>query len=527
MKIRKKGAQNVEPLLFGFINFQYKQNPIQFPNTNSMIKYSFLLALLFPLILSGQSKPIKLAALPAVINTSDNEELGRWSLDGKTLLFTRKGLTASSLYAAKFESKGKLISVEKFPFDSTYRGGGHAISPDGKNLIFTSSNQKIGFGSSDLYLSELRNGKWSPPQNMGPSINGQKWDGEPAFGNDGTSFYFTSNRPGGMGGYDIWIVRQSSPGHWSNAVNAGPGINTPNNEGSCFVHFDGRTIYFMRDGNQGMGGYDLYIAHMGIDGKWKPAENMGSSINSNSNEGGLALYPDGVTALITRATPDRGNELYEFELPPVYQSTPVQALHVNVTDAATLKPVRAQLEVFDFNGMDTIRQSQIADEKGNITVTLDRNMSYGVIASAEGYVMNSTNLQPTKESSRNLNVKMISLASSVSKTMALQNIFFETGSYSILSSSEPELNSLARTLQNNPGMKIEIRGHTDNVGDAVSNQLLSENRAKSVFIYLTGKGITADRIAYKGFGEKQPLGSNDTEEGRKQNRRTEFVITTL
>jgi hypothetical protein len=389
-----------------------------------MNKYSLLLILLFPLILSGQSPAIKLTALPASINSADNEELGRWSLDGKTLLFTRTGAKESSLYAAKFESKGKLISTEKFPFDSTYRGGGHAISPDGKNLIFASSRRKDGFGSSDLYWSQLRNGTWSPPQNMGPSINGQKWDGEPAFGTDGSSFYFTSNRPGGIGGYDIWIVRETSPGHWSNAVNAGPGVNTPNNEGSPFVHFDGRTIYFMRDGNEGMGGYDLYIAHMGIDGKWKPAENMGSLINSNSNEGGLSLYPDGVTALITRATPDRGNELYEFELPPVYRSTPVQALHVNVTDGATKKPVRAQLEVFDFNGMDTIRQSQIADEKGNITVTLDRNMSYGIIASADGYVMNSTNLQPTNDPSRNLNVKMISLASSVSKTMALQNIFF-------------------------------------------------------------------------------------------------------
>ena len=496
-----------------------------------MFKHSLLLLFLFPLILSGQASSINLTALPAEINTTNHEELGRWSVDGKTLFFTRlnrfNNNTTAAIFAAQFESKGKLIAVERFPFDSTYRGGGLTISPDGKKLIFAAYGRKDGFGDYDLYLSTRTNGNWSSPQNMGPAINGQRWESHPSFGVDGTSVYFTSTQPGGMGGGDIWVARETSPGHWSKAVNAGPGINTPNNEGSPYIHFDGRTIYFMRDGNEGMGGYDLYIAHMGIDGKWKPAENMGSAINTNSNEGGLALYPDGVTAIITKATPNQGNELYEFELPVLYQSTPVQALRVKVTDTATNKPVRAQLEVFDTNGKDTIRQSQIADEKGNITVTLDRNKSYGVIASAEGYVMNSTNLQATNEPSRELNVKMISLASSVSKTMALQNIFFETGSYSILSSSEPELNSLARTLQNNPGMKIEIRGHTDNVGDAMSNQLLSENRAKAVLTYLTGKGIPATRITYKGFGEKQPLASNDTEEGRKQNRRTEFVITTL
>jgi len=468
-----------------------------------------------------------MTALPPTINTFQNDELGRWSVDGKTLMFTRIGPGQSSLYVAKYESKGKLLSVEQFPFDASYHGGGHTISPDGKKIIFSSCNRNDGFGGCDLYISTLIDGKWSAAQNMGPSINGQLWERQPAFGVDGSTLYFVSNRPGGMGGDDIWIAHETSPGHWSAAVNAGPGINTPNNEGSPFVHFNGRTMYFMRDGNEGLGGYDLYLSRVGIDGKWKPAQNMGSTINSSSNEGGLALYPDGVTALITRATPDRGNDLFEFMLSTAYQSTPVQALEVNVADAETNKPIKAQLDVFDFNGMDTIRKSQLADEKGNITVTLDRNISYGVIASADGYIMHSSNLPATTEPLRHLNIKMNSLQSSVAKPMTLQNIFFDSGSFEILSSSVPELNSLVKTLQNNPGMKIEIRGHTDNVGDDAANQLLSENRAKSVFSYLKEKGIPASRISYTGFGEKQPIASNDTEEGRKQNRRTEFVITTL
>ena len=483
-----------------------------------------LWALLFPLMMWGQSTPLIMNAMLPSINTWENDELGRWNVDGKTLIFTRTGFKSFGLYAANFETNGKLISVEKFPFDSTYRRGGHTISSDRKKIIFSSSTRQDGFGSSDLYVSTFSNGKWSDAQNMGPSINGQRWDGEPAFGKDGSSFYYTSNRPGGYGGYDIWMVKATSDGHWSAPVNAGPGINTPNNEGSAFIHFDGRTMYFMRNGNEGMGGFDLYISHAGIDGKWKIAQNMGSSINTASDEGGLALYPDGITALITRTTPSNGNDMFEFELPEHLRSNPVQALQVKTTDAETGKPVRAQLVVFDINGNDTIRKSQLADEKGNITVTLDRNVSFGIIATADGYVLNSTNLPATSESSRSLNLKMTSLASSKDKPITLQNIFFETGSYVLSPSSEPELQVVFSMLQKSPNLKMQVRGHTDNVGDEASNQLLSENRAKAVYDYLIEKGIPASQLTYKGFGETIPVASNDSAEGRQKNRRTDFIL---
>ena len=484
----------------------------------------FVFVFLMPLLLGGQSNTVNMISMLPSINTWQNDELGRWSLDGKTLIFTRIGPVKVDLYAAKFESKGKLISVEKFPFDSTYRGGGSTISSDRKKIIFASGNREDAFGSLDLYISTLVNGKWTAGQNMGPSINGQKWDGEPAFGKDGSSFYFTSNRPGGFGGYDIWMVKETSTGHWSAPVNAGPGINTTNNEGSPFIHFDGRTMYFMRDGNEGMGGYDLYLSHAGIDGKWKTAQNMGSSINTAASEGGLALYPDGITALITRTTPSNGNDMFEFELPEQFRSNPVQALQVKTTDAETGKAVRAQLVVFDINGNDTIRKSQLADEKGNITVTLDRNVTYGIVATADGYVLNSSNLPATAESLRYLNIKMNSLASSKDKPITLQNIFFETGSYALSSSSGPELQLVMQMLQKGANIKMQIRGHTDNVGDAASNQLLSENRAQAVYNYLVENGISPTQLSYIGLGETKPVASNDTAEGRQKNRRTDFIL---
>ncbi|MEO6132388.1 MAG: OmpA family protein, partial [Saprospiraceae bacterium] len=361
-------------------------------------------------------------------------------------------------------------------------------------------------------------------RNLGPAFNGARWEGQPAYGANGSAIFFASTRAGGYGGSDIWMVRQISTNIWSNPINLGPTINTANYEGSPFIHFDGRTMYFMRDGTEGYGGYDLYFSHLGTDGKWMQADNMGSSINSAADEGGLAIHPNGKTAMITRSTPGQQNDLFEFKIPDQYQSLPVQMLTVNITDEQTGKPVRAGIEVFDQNGTDTIKIAQLPDDKGNVTVTLDQNKSYGLVTYALGYMMYSTSLSKSKEPARKLNVKMIPVESAVNKTITLKNIFFETGSATLVSGATPELRILLQTLQTNPGMKIEIRGYTDDEGTDAENRRLSEMRAETVYAYLTRNGIERSRLSYKGFGETKPVDTNGTEEGKRQNRRTEFFI---
>ncbi len=467
---------------------------------------------------------IELTPMPEGINTAGHEALGRWTIDGKELIFTRWIDRQEDLFVGRFNEEGKLIRVDEVSFNSEFSEGGHTISPDGKYIVFTSCDRQDGLGGCDLYLSVLNNNEWTKPMNMGPAFNSAGWDSEPVFGIDGQSIYFASTRPGGFGGSDIWLVRELSPGKWSPPSNAGPQINTSDNEESPFISFDGRTIYFMRDGNKGLGGFDLYLAHTGIDGKWKEAQNMGAPINSGADEGALAVHPDGRRALITRKTVDRKNDLFEFELPLQFRSTPVQVLYVHVTDRETSKPIRAQLELFDVRGGDTVRVSQKGDENGNITMTLDQNKSYGLISSAEGYIMHSSNLPADTAAVRNLEINMTSLKDAVDKPIVLKNIFFETGSSKLLQSSHTELNKLLMTLRNNPLMKMEIRGHTDNVGTDDYNQQLSEDRAKSVYQFLIDNGIDSSRLSYKGFGELQPVSENETESGRQVNRRTEFVI---
>lgn len=467
---------------------------------------------------------IDLVSLSPEINSTDNEALGAWTLDGQNIIFTRLVGEQEDLFIAHYDEKGELKEVNEFPFNSPAGEGAHAISPDGKYLIYTSCDRRDGMGSCDLYLSVFKDSLWQAPINMGPAFNSPAWDGQASFGIDGKSIYFSSSRPGGHGGRDIWYVHEISTGKWSKPINAGSGINTQQNEESPFIHFDGKTLYFMRDGKHGLGGYDLYISRKSLDGKWQVAENMKPPINSAADEGALSVHPDGKQAMITRRNNTGKNDLYTFILPGQFASNPVQQLNVHFYDAMTSGPVRARLEIFEINGEDTIRISQWSDEKGKLALSLERNKQYGLIAQAENYVMHSAQLDPDNTSSREIAVPMIALAAAKDKPVVLSNIFFETGSYTLLPASEPELHRLWSMLKHNENMSIEIHGHTDNVGSDEDNMVLSEARARSVYDYLTLRGIPASRVSYKGFGETRPVASNDTEAGRKANRRTEFVV---
>lgn len=467
---------------------------------------------------------IQLHSFDSDINTPNHEFLGRWMLDGQTMVFTRRVFNQEDIFFASFDSTAGLWRIEEFAFNSPQNEGAHALSPDGNYLIFSSDNRQDGLGSSDLYLSFKQNGQWTRPTNMGPAFNNAAWDGQPCFGLDGLILFYASGRPGGMGGRDIWYVYQLAAGKWSNPINAGAAINTAEDEESPFVHFDGQTMYFMRNSKEGLGGYDLYMARKGIDGKWQKGENMGSPINTGADEGALTVHPNGKRAIITRMTEDAKNDLFEFELPEQFRSAQLQALVVTITDQATAKPIRARIELFEIGESDTIRFSQWADNEGKISAVTRKNVSYGLMVSADGYIMYSANLEPDTSSMRKLDIKMIPIANAQEKVIVLQNIFFETGSAELLPTSDPELNKLLWTLRKNTTMSIEILGHTDSEGDDKSNQVLSEARAKAVYQYLVSRGIEPERLSYKGFGETQPIADNNTPGGRKQNRRTAFKV---
>jgi outer membrane protein OmpA-like peptidoglycan-associated protein len=462
--------------------------------------------------------------MQAAINTAAHEALGRWTLDARQFIFTRKEGEQEDIYLATLDSMGLPVKIESWAWNTAMNEGAHAISPDGTYLIFTACNMPDGRGSCDLYMAVRRGEHWAQPRNMGAPINGPSWEGQPCFGLDGQTLFFSSSQPGGYGGRDIWYTTQRAPGKWTVPVNAGPSINTAEDEESPFAHFDGRTLYFMRNAKEGLGGYDLYVARMGIDGKWMKAENMGAPINSGADEGALSLHPDGERAVITRLTEDRKNDLFIFTLPMKWRAAPAQALHVALSDAHTGKPIQGRVELFEIIDYDTVRLSQPADEQGKLTLMLMRDSEYGLIALADGYYPRSISLPASDAADRPLAIRLEPMTSTTA-TLVFENILFESGSAKLLPAAGPELEQLHKLLSEHPGYHAEIRGHTDDVGDVADNQLLSEARAKAVRDDLVRRGIDPVRLTTIGFGEAQPVADNKTSEGRRKNRRTEVLLT--
>ena len=461
---------------------------------------------------------------PKEINTDLHESLGRWSLDGSKMIFTRLVGGQEDIFIARQDSLSGNWIIEEFPFNSPQNEGAHAISQDGRYFIFTSCNRPDGLGSCDMYISVFKQGQWTKPVNMGVGFNGPSWDAQPCFDLDGTAIYFSSNREGGFGGKDIWYMYRLSSDSWSRPVNAGANINTPDNEESPLIHFDGRSIYFMRDGKDGLGGYDIYMSRRGLDDKWQKPENLGAPINSGSDEGALSLHPDGIHAILTQETASQRNDLFQIELPEKFRALPQQALTVTILDRFTGKPVGANMEIFRIDADHAVRASQWTDLQGCIITSIQRGVEYGIIANSPDYILYSVNLPADTTAARSMVIEMTPLVKAVNEPIALKNIFFASGSAELLPESEPELNKLLYTLKTHQSMTIEIRGHTDDVGEAMDNLKLSEARCRSVYEYIVGKGIAAHRISFRGYGETQPIAGNTTEEGRKKNRRTEFVI---
>lgn len=389
----------------------------------------------------------------AGVNSPDDEYLPTLTADGKTLIFTRynRPYMAEDFYQSRLAGSqwGKAVRMAQ-PLNSDENEGAGCISQDGRILYFTACNRPDGLGRCDLYISYRKNGGWSTPQNLGPGVNSKAWESQPCLSIDGQTLYFVSNRDGGYGGMDIYQTRLVE-GRWTAPENLGPTINTQGDEKSPFVSFDDEKLYFASDGHIGMGGLDLFVCTRNDGGGWSTPENLGYPINTLGDESSLIVSPDGTTAIFSsdKFGGQGGLDLYSFALPEAVRPQPVE------------------------------------------------------------YKEEITEVVPTLE---------------VGQVVTLNNVFFQTGKYALLEVSIVELDKVVEMMKANPTMRIELGGHTDNVGNAAANQKLSEQRAKSVYDYLVKQGIASDRLSFKGYGDTQPVADNDTPEGRQQNRRTVFTI---
>jgi len=399
------------------------------------------------------------------------------------------------------------------------REGACTISADGRHLILTICGS---FGC-DLFETRRTGDVWSQPKNLGPTINSTNWDSQPSLSADGRELYFVSDRKGGVGGYDIWYSQLSETG-WSKAKNLGPEINTPFDEISPYIHVNNQTLYMVSNGYPGYGGYDIYVSEK-QGSSWTTPQNMGKPLNDHKDQYSFMVASDGALAYYSREESKNRSRLYRIDLPEdKIVKSKGNVVKGNVTEAKA-NPLKAQVELFDLKLNKRIAVVNSDSVSGEYVMVLPGGSEYALYVRKKGFLFHSLHFSYEEEASREpviKNIVLIPLQQNAS--VVLNNLFFDLDKYELKPQSETELQEVVEFLNQNPELKIEIGGHTDNSGTEEYNQQLSEKRANSVADYLKNHQIPTARVVIKGYGSKSPVKPNNSDENRQLNRRIEFRI---
>lgn len=481
------------------------------------------------------------------ISTSADEYLATLSPDAENFYFTRRTKVKSQDYFSDSYTDKEFFSVSKrdknghfgagepmpYPFNQQDNEGSPTINLSNDFLVFSKVNfitlkdgQK--YPNYDLYYSEYRNGEWSEPTSLGDKINlPTSWESQPTLSSNGKILFFASDRQGGYGGSDIWYAERNTDGTWRAPKNLGPVINTAKNERSPFLHTDSKTLYFSSSGHSGMGGMDIFYSKLSEKGDWEKPQNIGYPINSENDEVDFFVSLDGKTAYFSSNNIDGDNwNIYQFELYEEARPHNMVIIKGAVNDEFGTG-TEAIVEIRD-TASNIIATTTVNENNGNyaIATELDENQPQDIIINIkkEGHAYDTklVHLDATENHVVKNDAEMKKVE--VGKTYDLHDIYFATNSYVLTQQAKAVIDLFVEFLNENQTVKVEIQGHTDNVGNDNDNQILSERRAEAVYDYVISKGISAARLRYKGYGETQPIASNDTAQGRAKNRRTIFLI---
>jgi len=435
--------------------------------------------------------------------------------DDEDLVFTRKDKLGRWTYP---ESISPNINTK-------LNEGTCSVSADGHMIIFTSCEGRKGAGGCDLFESKKIGNEWTEPVNLGTQINSSAWESQPSLSADGRRLYFVSDRDGGMGNRDIYVSYKSETSGWSKAENLGKNINTPFDEISPFIHANGSTLYFASNGWIGFGGYDIFKSEL-KSGSWSRPENIGYPINKYDDQFSLFVTPDGKHGYYSHEDNLTRSKIIEFDFPVEMRNSSISNyVKGTVRDKNTLRPLSARVELFD---LDTKQLSSlvVSDSiSGEYLIVSTNGANYGLYVSKSGYLFYSVNFNYLKDNDFKPMVLDVLLEPvEVGASIVLNNIFFDFEKYNLNPNSTIELDKVTRFLLENSKSKIEISGHTDNIGTESSNYQLSLLRSQSVAEYLQNHGVSSQRLIQKGYGDKQPIKPNDTETNRQMNRRIELKI---
>lgn len=429
----------------------------------------------------------------------------------------------------------------------------NSISYDGTRMLL---HQNID-GQTDIYESKLSGDSWGEPKKLPAMINGKNNEKNACYNDDGYRVYFTRDNDDRSNGMEIMFSSMQSKvkQDYMAATMVTP-CNTKFNEGSIYISVDGETMYIASEGHESLGGYDIFMSKK-VQGQWTTPVNLGYPINTPYDDFFFSPTANGKYAYISsnRAGGSGGYDIYkvtfwgeekqavidiedfllasiamplkdnQIEATVAVNKKTLTVFKGNTIDAISRQAVEASIEITD-NATGKVSETFTTNSAtGKFIITLPSGKNYGIAVKAPGYLFHSENFDLPAGSDDNLVNKTIELKNiAIGSKIALRNIFFDHGKATLRAESNAELDRLVKLMQDVPKLVIEISGHTDNTGSAAVNDVLSQQRADAVVNYLKGKGIAATRMTAKGYGSNIPVASNNSEEGRQQNRRTEFEI---
>ncbi len=412
------------------------------------------------------------------------------------------------------------------PVNSLLHEAAVGFSQDGQKLFLYKFDKA---NKGDLFFCVLNGTKWSKPERFPEPINTKFNETSAALSYDGRTLYFVSDREGGKGNKDIYVSVKSANGDWGTPKNI-RSINTKYDEDAVFIHPNGKFLYFSSKGLGTMGGYDIFVSKLNKEGEWSEPKNLGYPINSPNDDIFFVLSADGERGYFTSSKTGGkgGKDIYMINFPEVEGVESEISLTVvkGVIKSQKLNtPIFANVEITNNSTGEVIATFTSNKNTGEFLFSLPAGEDYGINVNADNYLFYSENFSLNDNSKfeeviMNINLSPINVGSKI----VLRNIFFDYASDSLYDESYSEIDRVIKLMKESENIKLEISGHTDNVSSLLTNERLSLSRAKVVYAYMVSKGIAKRRLKYEGYAYHKPIASNDTEEGRKQNRRVEVKI---
>lgn len=498
----------------------------------------------------------------AGVSSDADDYLPLISPDGEIMFFTRKKYEQAKgdfeprlqeLFTwsrrpdinAQFDSGSPL--PEPFNLGDNY--GGATVSVDNKELIIARKNpvpknpQNIDLFSTRYERITDASGrqvyKWDELRDLGPAINTPDgWEGQPTLSGDGQVLYFVGVRPesqkdvNGNFTHDIFMSRRQPDGSWGQCEPVPGLINTRMHEKAPYMHSDSKTLYFASNGHTGVGGLDIFYCTLNDDGTFSKPKNLGYPINNEEDQLGIVVSSDGELAYFgaNKLNGSKNWDVYEFRLPEKARPEKVAILKGDVKTESGEPPAQAEVVIRYSESGDTDRVAVNADD-GSYAAVVRMSSHENITLQVKGPDLAfNTRVIARKDDPEPpvvMKLEMEAQVLSEGKPFVIHDITYATNRAEIEPASAPILDEFAAYLLEHPGIRVEIRGHTDNVGNDQANLALSKERAFEVLNYLVRKGVPAESLTYQGYGETLPVADNSTEEGRARNRRTEFLVKKL